>query len=130
LFRSLRSGEIANKRRLRFSFPTFWHYDVLQDSTIYEMQESNPAASVKAVKAVIDRRHQNRCWPLNLLHPETTPLEMGDPCQSKPLEHAARSPAFCGGTANSMGQLRIEPARVTTWVKKFAKSPFGWITGN
>ncbi len=30
MFRSLRTGEIVNKRWLRFSFPTFWHYDVLR----------------------------------------------------------------------------------------------------
>jgi hypothetical protein len=30
MFRSLRTGEVINKRWLRFSFPTFWHYDVLR----------------------------------------------------------------------------------------------------
>src|ERR1700730_362716 len=29
MFRSLRTGEVIDKRWLRFSFPTFWHYDVL-----------------------------------------------------------------------------------------------------
>jgi hypothetical protein len=29
MFRSLRTGEVIDERWLRFSFPTFWHYDVL-----------------------------------------------------------------------------------------------------
>jgi hypothetical protein len=30
LFRSLRTGEVIDERWLRFSFPTFWHYDILR----------------------------------------------------------------------------------------------------
>jgi len=30
----------------------------------------------KAIKVVIERRHQNGRWPLNLLHPEHIPLQM------------------------------------------------------
>jgi hypothetical protein len=30
MFRSLRTGEVVDKRLLRLSFPTFWHYDVLR----------------------------------------------------------------------------------------------------
>ena len=30
MFRSLRTGEVIDPRWLRFSFPTFWHYDVLR----------------------------------------------------------------------------------------------------
>ena len=30
MFRSLRTGKVIDKRWLRFSFPTFWHYDVLR----------------------------------------------------------------------------------------------------
>jgi len=30
LFQSLRTGEVIDERWLRFSFPTFWHYDVLR----------------------------------------------------------------------------------------------------
>ncbi len=30
MFRSLRSGKIIDKHWLRFSFPTYWHYDVLR----------------------------------------------------------------------------------------------------
>src|SRR5579864_6902818 len=30
MFRSLRTGEVIDKRWLHFTFPTFWHYDVLR----------------------------------------------------------------------------------------------------
>src|SRR5206468_9089015 len=30
LFRSLQTGKVIDKRWLRFSFPAFWHYDVLR----------------------------------------------------------------------------------------------------
>ena len=30
----------------------------------------------EAIKVVIERRHQNGRWPLNLLHPEQIPLKM------------------------------------------------------
>ncbi len=77
MFRSLRTGEVIDKRWLRFSFPTFWHYDVLRgldylrDAGI----ESDRRVS-DAIKIVIERRHQNGRWPLNLRHPEHIPLEM------------------------------------------------------
>jgi len=47
MFRSLRTGEVIDERWLRFSFPTFWHYDVLRASIICAMQESNPTAASK-----------------------------------------------------------------------------------
>jgi hypothetical protein len=47
------------------------------DSIICGMQEPNPTDRVdEAIETVIERRHQNGRWPLNLLHPEHIPLEM------------------------------------------------------
>jgi len=34
LFRSLRTGKVIDKRWLRFSFPTFWHYDALRETRL------------------------------------------------------------------------------------------------
>src|SRR5207302_10132213 len=33
MFRSLRTGKVTDKRWLRFSYPPFWHYDVLRGLT-------------------------------------------------------------------------------------------------
>ncbi len=77
LFRSLRTGEVLNKRWLRFSFPTFWHYDVLRGLDYLRNAGIKPDSRVReAIEIVIERRHQNGRWPLNLLHPEYIPLDM------------------------------------------------------
>jgi len=77
LFRSLRTGEVIDERWLRFSFPTFWHYDVLRGLDYLRNARVKPDSRVReAVEIVIQRRHQNGRWPLNLLHRERVPLEM------------------------------------------------------
>jgi hypothetical protein len=77
MFRSLRTGEVVNKRWLRFSYPTFWHYDVLRGLDYLRNAGIKPDSRVSdAIETVIERRHQNGRWPLNLLHPEHIPLEM------------------------------------------------------
>ena len=77
MFRSLRTGEVIDERWLRFSFPTFWHYDVLRGLDYLRMAGIKPDGRVReAMKIVIERRHQNGRWPLNLVHREHIPLEM------------------------------------------------------
>ncbi len=77
MFRSLRTGEIIHKRWLRFSYPTFWHYDVLRGLDYLRSAGIKPDNRVdEAIEVVIERRHQNGRWPLNLLHPERIPLQM------------------------------------------------------
>ncbi len=77
MFRSLRTGEVIDKRWLRFSFPPFWHYDVLRGLDYLRNAGIKPDNRVDdAIEIVIERRHQNGRWPLNLLHPERIPLEM------------------------------------------------------
>jgi hypothetical protein len=77
MFHSLRTGEVINKRWLRFSFPPFWHYDVLRGLDYLRNAGVKPDSRVSdAIEIVIKRRHQNGRWPLNLLHPEHVPLQM------------------------------------------------------
>jgi hypothetical protein len=77
MFRSLRTGQVIDKRWLRFSFPTFWHYDVLRGLDYLRSAGIKPDSRVgEAIEVVMERRHQNGRWPLNLLHPEYLPLEM------------------------------------------------------
>src|SRR5881394_2575898 len=77
MFRSLRTGKVIEKHWLRFSFPTSWHYDVLHGLDYLRNAGIQPDRRVReAVATVIERRHQNGRWPLNLLHPEHIPLEM------------------------------------------------------
>lgn len=77
MFRSLRGGEVIDKHWLRFSFPTFWHYDVLRGLDYLRDAGIKPDARVReAIEIVIKRRHQNGRWPLNLRHPEYLPVKM------------------------------------------------------
>ena len=77
MFRSLRTGEAIDKRWLRFSFPTFWHYDVLRGLDYLRSAGVQPDSRVRqAIQMVMKRRHQNGRWPLNLLHPEHIPVKM------------------------------------------------------
>jgi hypothetical protein len=77
MFRSLRTGEVIDKRWLRFSFPPFWHYDVLRGLDYLRDAGMKADSRVdEAIEVVIKRRHQNGRWPLNLLHAEEIPLRM------------------------------------------------------
>jgi len=77
MFRSLRTGEVIDKRWLRFSYPPFWHYDVLRGLDYLRSAGIKPDSRLdEAIEIVIERRHQNGRWPLNLLHRERIPLEM------------------------------------------------------
>jgi hypothetical protein len=77
MFRSLRTGEVIDERWLRFAFPTFWHYDVLRGLDYLRSAGVKPDRRVReAIEIVIERRHQNGRWPLNVVHAEHIPLQM------------------------------------------------------
>jgi hypothetical protein len=77
MLRSLRTGEVIDERWLRFSFPTFWHYDILRGLDYLRNAGVKPDQGIReAIEIVIKRRHQNGRWPLNLLHKEHIPLEI------------------------------------------------------
>ena len=77
MMRSLRTGEVLDERWLRFSFPMFWHYDVLRGLDYLRKAGIKPdRRAAEAVETVIKRRHQNGRWPLNLVHGERISLEM------------------------------------------------------
>jgi hypothetical protein len=77
MIRSLRSGEIIDKRWLRFSYPTYWHYDVLRGLDYLRNAAVKPDSRVReAIEIVKQRGHQNGRWPMNLIHPERIPVEM------------------------------------------------------
>jgi hypothetical protein len=68
---------VIDKRWLRFSYPTFWYYDVLRGLDYLRNAGIKPDRRINdAIETVIERRHQNGRWPLNLLHPEHIPLKM------------------------------------------------------
>src|SRR5437868_14114850 len=57
MFRSLRTGEVIDKRWLRFSFPPFWHYDVLRGLDYLRNAGVKPDSRVDAaIETVVKRR--------------------------------------------------------------------------
>jgi hypothetical protein len=75
MFRSLRTGEVIDKRWLQFSFPTYWHYDVLRGLDYLRNAGYKPDGRLReAIEVVIQRRHQNGRWPLNVVHREQIPV--------------------------------------------------------
>jgi hypothetical protein len=95
MFGSLRTGKVIDERWLRFSFPTFWRYDVLRRLDYLRDAEIKPdSRGSEAIKIVMKRRHQNGRWPLNLSSSRAYSIGDGDRCrQRQPLEPTARSPS-------------------------------------
>jgi hypothetical protein len=86
LFRRQRDGSVIDGNWLRFSFPTYWHYDVLRALDYFRNAGARPDPRMQeALEVVLQRRHQNGRWPLNLLHPEYIPLQM-----ETAIAHASR----------------------------------------
>jgi len=77
MLRSLSSGEIINRRWMRFAFPTRCWYDVLRGLDYLRRAGVNPDERVaEAIDIVTKRRHQNGRWPLNYAHAHLIPFEM------------------------------------------------------
>src|ERR1700727_1534947 len=56
MFRSLRTGEVIDKRWLRFSYPPFWHYDVLRGLDYLRNAGIKPDSRIAdAIEIVIER---------------------------------------------------------------------------
>jgi hypothetical protein len=71
------SSAVFDRRWMRFSFPTTWHYDVLRGLDYLRSAKSEPdERAAEAVELVAKRRHQNGRWPLDNLHPDPVRFDM------------------------------------------------------
>ncbi len=69
LLRRLSTGEIVELDWLRFSFPTWWHYDVLRALEYFRTAGSTPDARlVEAVELVRSKREPDGTWLLENTH--------------------------------------------------------------
>ena len=69
MFRRLSTGEVINRKWMRFTFPTMWHYDILRGLDYLRSAGVEPGERVtEAIGIVRERRHQNGRWPMNHLH--------------------------------------------------------------
>ena len=77
MLRSLRSGQVIDRKWTRFGFPTTYHYDVLRGLDYLRNAGVEPDERVgEAIDVVTQRRHQNGRWPLNVLHADRLPFNM------------------------------------------------------
>jgi hypothetical protein len=77
LFRRLSSGEVIDPAFTRFSFPTWWHYDVLRGLEYLRKAGVKPDERVaEAIELVESKRDSDGRWPLENQHPGTMPIEV------------------------------------------------------
>ena len=79
LFRRKTTGEVIDASWLRFSFPTWYFYDVLRGLEYLRGAEVEPEERVaEAIGVVEDNRDPDRRWPLQNVHEGKAHLEMED----------------------------------------------------
>jgi hypothetical protein len=81
LFHSLTTGEVVDARWLQFSFPTWWHYDVLRGLDHFRAVGGAPHPALgEAIELVTSKQQPDGRWLLENTHPGAVhfPLEDGD----------------------------------------------------
>ncbi len=70
LLRRLSTGEVINPAWMRFSHPTFWHYDVLRGLEYLRAAGAEPDERLaEAIDLVESKRDADGRWPLENAHP-------------------------------------------------------------
>ncbi len=79
LFRRRATGEVIDPSWLRFSFPTWYFYDVLRGLEYLRGAEVKPEERVaEAIGVVEGNRDSDGRWPLQNVHPGETHFQMED----------------------------------------------------
>jgi hypothetical protein len=79
LLRRKSTGEVINPDWLRFSFPTWWHYDILRGLDYLRDAEVNRDERVaEAIGIVEDARDADGRWLLQNVHPGEAHFQMED----------------------------------------------------
>jgi hypothetical protein len=79
LFRRLSTSEIVDPAWTRFSFPNWWHYDVLRGLEYLRRARTTPdERAAEAIELVESKRDSDGRWPLENQHPGTMPVEMDE----------------------------------------------------
>jgi len=77
LFRRRTTGEVVDPAWTRFSFPTWWHYDVLRALEYLRRAGATPDERVaEAIELVESKRDGDGRWPLENRHPGTMAVEV------------------------------------------------------
>jgi hypothetical protein len=79
LFRRLSTGEVADQYWLSFSFPTWWHYDVLWGLDYFRSTGENPDPRMaEAAELVRSKRQPDGRWLLENTHPGAVHFALDD----------------------------------------------------
>jgi hypothetical protein len=79
LFRRKSTGEVIDPSWLEFSFPTWYHYDVLRGLEYLRDAEVKPEERVaEAIRVVMGNRDPDGRWPLQNVHEGDAHFEMDD----------------------------------------------------
>jgi len=85
LFRRRSTGEVIERDRkggaawTRFSFPTWWHYDVLRGLEYLRRAGARPdERAAEAIALVESKRDSDGRWPLEHQHPGTMAVELDE----------------------------------------------------
>ncbi|MDQ3126938.1 MAG: hypothetical protein M3Q66_00560 [Chloroflexota bacterium] len=79
LFRRKSTGEVIDPSWLRFSFPTWYFYDVLRALEYLREAGLEPDERVvEAITVVEGNRHENGRWPLQNVHEGESPFAMDE----------------------------------------------------
>lgn len=79
LFRRKSTGELIDPDFLAFSFPTWWHYDVLRGLDYLRDSGFEPDGRIReAVSVVEGHRDADGRWPLEKVHEGEVSVEMDD----------------------------------------------------
>ena len=112
LFRRRSTGEVIDDRAwTRFSFPTWWHYDVLRGLEYLRRAGATPDERVaEAIELVESKRDSDGRWPLENQHPGTMAVEVdegeGRPSRWNTLR-ALRVLDWYSARTNADGRIRI-----------------------
>jgi hypothetical protein len=79
LLRRRTTGEVVNPAWTRFSFPTWWHYDVLRGLEYLRKAGVTPDERVAEAIELVDSKHNDDGrWPLENQHPGTMAVELDE----------------------------------------------------
>ena len=79
LFRRLSNGEVIDPDWTKFSWPTYWHYDVLRGLDYLRAAGAAPDERMaEAIDLVESRRDADGRWPLENVHPGRLHFEMDE----------------------------------------------------
>ena len=79
LFRRKSTGEVIDPQWLRFSFPAWWHYDVLRGLDYLRDAGVAPDDRIAETISIVERnRDSDGRWPLQNIHDGVTHFDMED----------------------------------------------------